>query len=83
MSLHKRREMASEKMNIQSMSTQNINGVKGTKTSSNESPSAVSEDHGVSDLSLLKILKNTTYFRINILKIDKVICWSTCARCSL
>ena len=39
------------------MSTQNINGVKGTKTSSNESPSAVSEDHGVSDLSLLKILK--------------------------
>eukprot|EP00944_MAST-04C_sp_MAST-4C-sp1_P003398 g3398.t1 len=57
MSLHKRREMASEKINIQSMSTQNINGVKGTKTSSNESPSAVSEDHGVSDLSLLKILK--------------------------
>ena len=62
MSLHKRREMALEKTNKQSVaSTQNVSGVEATQTYSKEpgmlSPSLVSEDHGVSDLSMLKILK--------------------------
>ena len=61
MSLHKRRELALDKMNEQSMSTQSISENKGTNTSSKDSvilsSSLASEDHGVSDLSLLKILK--------------------------